>query len=262
MAKKVEPLLFSTTAPTNLEVPASNLAEGPESAKVEDLKIVSGNGASEGQPELVSSITKGAPTPLPESATTGEAPDEWALENTCIKGGVNTPIEMRKVWTEFGCHRPSSHDYIRVYPTEPARSYYFIEPKIEGVQHSLYLVLPNILPSLLAVLGTRFLLVKSLYLTVTSLKVPFLWPIGERTMDGKDYAAWSSTRNTALEAKDKWIQVSWNGTGYDVGTPKEELGEPVWPDLPYKDMVRLALTGKRIDTVDHPIVRRLRGFKD
>jgi hypothetical protein len=37
------------------------------------------------------------------------------------------------------------------------------------------------------------------------------------------------------------------------------MPEPVWPDVPFSGLVHIAFKGRVIDTLDHPVVRRLRG---
>ncbi len=38
-----------------------------------------------------------------------------------------------------------------------------------------------------------------------------------------------------------------------------DLPGPTWPDVSFRDLLAIAFKGKRIDTLDHPVLRRLRG---
>jgi hypothetical protein len=49
--------------------------------------------------------------------------------------------------------------------------------------------------------------------------------------------------------------------GYDVMTAEFER-EPQWPDLDPLTLIRTAFRGKTIDTVDHPVLLRLKGRSD
>jgi hypothetical protein len=37
------------------------------------------------------------------------------------------------------------------------------------------------------------------------------------------------------------------------------LSVPEWPDTPFADLLRIAFKGKFIDSISHPVLRRLRG---
>jgi hypothetical protein len=45
-----------------------------------------------------------------------------------------------------------------------------------------------------------------------------------------------------------------------VAVALAQLAEPVWPDLPpFGEILRIAFRDRRIDSLEHPILRRLRG---
>jgi len=46
---------------------------------------------------------------------------------------------------------------------------------------------------------------------------------------------------------------------YEVYTAAASWAEPEWPDLPLKEVLRLAFRDKHITTADHPVLKRLRG---
>jgi hypothetical protein len=51
------------------------------------------------------------------------------------------------------------------------------------------------------------------------------------------------------------------GTGcYDVAVAPEGVAEPKWPEISLRELLRLAFgKGKLINSLDHPILKRLRG---
>jgi hypothetical protein len=91
--------------------------------------------------------------------------------------------------------------------------------------------------------------------------VLFLWPIRLPGADGR-LDEWS---RTALEAADRasrgWVRVAANMSlgAYDVYEAAGQLGEPEWPTEPFKELLRVGFKGRLIDTLDHPVLRRLRG---
>jgi hypothetical protein len=46
---------------------------------------------------------------------------------------------------------------------------------------------------------------------------------------------------------------------YDVFEATAEWPEPDWPNVPFNELLRVAFKGKVIDTLDHPVLKRLRG---
>jgi hypothetical protein len=39
-----------------------------------------------------------------------------------------------------------------------------------------------------------------------------------------------------------------------------EMAEPVWPDLSFQELVRIAYRDRMITSLDHAVVKRLRGL--
>ena len=58
-----------------------------------------------------------------------------------------------------------------------------------------------------------------------------------------------------------WTRVAANMSGgyYDIYVATGQLGSPVFPDLSIDEIISLAFRGRVIDTVDHPIIKSLRG---
>jgi hypothetical protein len=46
---------------------------------------------------------------------------------------------------------------------------------------------------------------------------------------------------------------------YEVMQATGNLDEPEWPELSFQEIVNLAFKDKVIATLDHPVIRRLRG---
>jgi len=38
------------------------------------------------------------------------------------------------------------------------------------------------------------------------------------------------------------------------------MADPVWPELSFQDLLRIAYRDRMITTLDHPVVKRLRGL--
>ena len=61
-------------------------------------------------------------------------------------------------------------------------------------------------------------------------------------------------------ARTKWVRVQANMTlgAYEV-TYAEHLPDPEWPDVPFQELLRIAFKDRYIDSLDHPVLRQLRG---
>ncbi len=79
--------------------------------------------------------------------------------------------------------------------------------------------------------------------------------------DGK-LDEWS---RSALEAADiarsGWVRVQSNMSlgAYEVFEATGDIPNPEWPETPFKDLLRVAFKGRFIDSLDHPVLRKLRG---
>ena len=89
----------------------------------------------------------------------------------------------------------------------------------------------------------------------------FLW---ETAMRGEETNAnqWIlSAWNAQGIAQDKWIRVVSNrqNASYDVKVSESDLGDPVYPEEQFDEILRVAFRNKVIETLDHPILKKLRG---
>ncbi|MDB5340537.1 MAG: hypothetical protein JWN70_6156 [Planctomycetaceae bacterium] len=91
--------------------------------------------------------------------------------------------------------------------------------------------------------------------------VLFFWPIRLPGADGK-LDEWSRSAAEAADlARGRWIRVASNMSlgAYEVFTTSAALPDPIWPDKPIHELLRIAFKDRVIDTFDHPVLRRLRG---
>jgi hypothetical protein len=89
----------------------------------------------------------------------------------------------------------------------------------------------------------------------------FLWELNLPRPDGRA-DEWSRTALEALDMASKtWVRVvaDMDVGGYVAYVAAGELGEPAWPDLALKDLLRIAFRDRFITDRTHPVLRRLRG---
>ncbi len=70
-----------------------------------------------------------------------------------------------------------------------------------------------------------------------------------------------SALEAATIATGKWVRVAANMAlgAYDVFEATGEIPPPTWPGTSFCDLLALAFKGRLVDSVDHPVLRRLRG---
>jgi hypothetical protein len=101
-----------------------------------------------------------------------------------------------------------------------------------------------------------------LRLAVTSVDVPFLWPVKQPrpgVQVGKDYFR---VLNEIVEAAEThWVMIEWNNGNrvYDHWTAPGDLGDPKFPELSMQALLELGFNGRGIDRRDHPVILEHRG---
>ena len=100
--------------------------------------------------------------------------------------------------------------------------------------------------------------------TISRQKVLMLWPAKLPGLDGRSNPWHDSALQAARLAEKKWVRVSANMSlgGYEVFEALGNLSEPEWPDdgINFNRLVEIAFRGRIIDSIDHPIVKKLRGL--
>ncbi len=100
-----------------------------------------------------------------------------------------------------------------------------------------------------------------LYLYITRDGTLCLWPVSLPSEDGR-LNPWAQSAHTAAKAAQLgWVKVvsSQSLGAYEIRVPTAKMDEPTWPDLSMREILNLAFRDKLITSLDHPIVRGLRG---
>lgn len=100
-----------------------------------------------------------------------------------------------------------------------------------------------------------------LYLYITRDGTLCLWPVSLPSEDGR-LNPWAQSAHTAAKAAQLgWVKVvsSQSLGAYEIRVPTAKMDEPTWPDLSMREILNLAFRDKLITSLEHPIVRGLRG---
>lgn len=161
---------------------------------------------------------------------------------------------VKKVITTVPVRKPGNQTFARVHPdAEWSMAALILQLKEDG---ECYFVLPALGAEL-----AQEVRAKQLYTYVGRDGNVALWPVNLPGDDGR-LDQWSQSAHSAADmAKSKWIRMTANRHvgAYDVYEAPNLSDEPVWPDLSFREVLNLAFKDRLITSLDHPIVKRLRG---
>lgn len=160
----------------------------------------------------------------------------------------------RKIVSAIQVRKPNRQEFFRVHPSMDMRiETLVLDFKQEGMT---YLVDPEIEPAIPGECTA-----KMLYLAVTRQGALLLWPVRLPDEQGNLDPYNAAAHQAALTAETKWVRIAANkGAGtYDVYEALEQLADPEWPDMPFERILEMAFKSRYVDTLDHPVVRKLLG---
>lgn len=167
-----------------------------------------------------------------------------AAEETASEG-AQTTIPVRK---------PGSRNFFRVHPDEEYRLYDV--PVVEDDNHEWHILSAELeIPEEVE----RFVCHVNLLTCLNHKGTLFLWPYKNSTND------WSkSASRIARRAVGEWVRLraDMDANCYRVETAPAELRavEPTWPKMTFDEIFNTAFEDKCIDSLDHPVMRSLRGL--
>ena len=116
-------------------------------------------------------------------------------------------------------------------------------------------------PRLHAALVTEPTVSRQLLITsITKQGRLFLWPLKLPSTDGKSNVWNETAMEAARRASSSWVRIAADmafGT-YRVWEAKTVLDKPKWPSLAFKEILKIAFQERRISSLDHPVIKRLR----
>jgi hypothetical protein len=180
--------------------------------------------------------------------------DRFNPENLKLSQDFSATQGAKKLITRIPVGRPSRDTWVRTHPNPGYRlDTAVLELKEEN---ETYLVAPELHEEL----GGEIRPV-TLYTTISRQAVLSLWPVPLPGPDGQWNSWHQSAAETAERAKAEWVRLVANKSlgAYDIYVATGNLPDPEWPDMSLSDILRTAFSDRFIDSMDHVIVRRLRG---
>lgn len=163
---------------------------------------------------------------------------------------------VKKVLNTVPCRKPSKEWFVQTHPDPVYRIQTCVVELKEDSE--TYLVDPSLWPDLI---GESTFSPRALVTSINRQGVLFLWPIRLPNADGR-LDEWSrSAMEAATFAAGKWVRVQANMSlgAYEVYEAAGQWAAPEWPQMPFQNLLKLAFKDRFISTLDHPILKRLRG---
>ncbi|HMQ14578.1 MAG TPA: hypothetical protein PKC49_01270 [Phycisphaerae bacterium] len=194
--------------------------------------------------------TKKVPDPVPAPQA-----DPFAdLGKLRLSQDFAATVGVKRLLTTVPIRKPTGQEFIRVHSDDSYRLQTAVLELKE--EREVYLIAPELWPELPGELKPVVL-----FTAVNRQGVTFLWPVKLPGEDGR-VDEWN---RSALEAADhatsRWIRMKANMSlgAYEIFEATGDLPEPQWPDADFTTLLRTGFRTRFIDSIDHPVIRRLRG---
>jgi hypothetical protein len=183
------------------------------------------------------------------------APDPFDLESLRLDQDFTEASGVKKLLMTVPVRKPNPQDVVRVHPNHAYRSTLAVIELRED--RELFLVPPPIAREL----PGEFFPV-TMYTAINRQGIVFLWPVRLPGPDGKQLEWHRSAAEAAELAMTHWIRVKANMSlgAYDVYRAESTISDPEWPEISFQELLRIAFKLRYVDSVDHAVVKRLRGL--
>ena len=200
-------------------------------------------------------------TPPPDKNTLStprvEPPDPFDPTALRLSSDYADGLGVKRLITTIPCRKPNKTEWFRVRPGEEWRLTTLVL-ETDGVDRRTYLVSPLLRDQIADNLAPALLV-----MCVNRAGDPFVWRVKLPGADGRTNSWTSSSLAVAVEAENSWCRMVANMTSgdYSLFTSTANWPEPRWPDLPFQEVLRLTFRDGFIDTMEHPVLRDLRGVE-
>jgi hypothetical protein len=180
--------------------------------------------------------------------------DRFSLKRLRTVTDFASAVGLRKLITQVPVRKPSREWFVRTKGGEENRLQTIVlQLKEEG---EIYLVDPDLWDDLADEL------VPMMFVTAINRQgVVFLWPVRMPDSSGRQNSWHESTFIAMAAGQHNWIRTVANRSlgGYDISEAARGLPEPEWPEATLDDLVKIAFQHRYVDSLEHPVVKMLRG---
>jgi hypothetical protein len=193
---------------------------------------------------------------LVTTPSTSEQPGKFDLASLRLPQNFTETVNVKKLLTTVPVRKPGPQDFVRVHPGQNYRdNFAMIELKDD---REMYLIHGH---DLLGELAGEYVTV-TLFTAITRQNVVFLWPVRLPDPDGKQMEWHRSMREAAETAMGRWVRVKAKMSlgAYEITAAESIMAEPEWPKEPFTELLRIGFRNRLIDTIDHQVIKNLRGL--
>jgi hypothetical protein len=182
------------------------------------------------------------------------APDPFDPANLRLDQSFVESCGVRKLLTTVPVGKPNKQDFIRVHPSPDYRQMVgLIDLKEE---REVYLVPQTLAHELVGEFAPY-----TLFTTINRQGVVRLWNVRVPDVDGRAIEWHRSAAEAAERAMTQWVRVTSNmSLGAYETRVSDSTAEPQWPEQTFNELLRIAFRDRLITTLDHAVVKRLRGI--
>jgi len=200
------------------------------------------------------SAVDGKSTPeQPARASGGSPTDMPDLNSLRLPQDFAATVGVKPLLVQVRVTKPHKGEFVRVRPGEKWRTKVaMIVLKEEGESYVVDPKLAADLPD--EVVHFQVVTAINRYGSV------FLWPL--RLPNSSRQDSWADSAIAAsVQAETRWLKVkaNLNFSAYEVSVATGKLPEPEWPEESFAALFALAFRGKVIDSIDHPVIQKLKG---
>ena len=179
---------------------------------------------------------------------------DWNVDALRLNQSFDEIVGAQPIRANVAVRKPGPQEWFQVHPDSTWRlQTTILQLKEEGES---YLVSP----ALRAELWEEILPIV-LYTAVSRQAEPFLWPVRLPKVDGRIDKFIEMDLTAAKVAETKWVRRYWvpEIKSHKILAAKNLTDIPVWPDVGFEELLKIAFRDRFISTLDHPVVKNLRG---
>lgn len=186
--------------------------------------------------------------------TTDKAPDPFDPASLRLSQDFAATGATKKLLTRVPVRKPGKQEFVRVRSGEDWRLATMLLE--DAVSRETYVVAPALHGEL-----ADEAMPAILFTAISKAGDVFLWIVKAPKADGSTNPWNESALAATEEAERGWVKVVSNmGAGmYDVHAAVANFPDPEWPDVSFGELLKLAFKGRLIDSLDHDLLRKLRG---
>lgn len=173
-----------------------------------------------------------------------------------LKADFGKTLGVKKQILTIPVRKPNRQEFFQVHPDESYRvETCVLEDEADG--RTLYIVSPELWSELAAEISPAVL-----FTCVNRQGDVFVWRAKMPSDDGRQNLWTESAIQIAKRAESRWVRMRANMAAglYDCHEAPADLSPPEWPELTFTQILEIAFRGNLIQSLDHPVVRKIAGL--